>query len=304
MEKIGNVIIDDVFYSGTDEYSDGSIENELLEYVQKYEDEMEILKSDNRWPILYHISPVRKNILEWYEFKKEAEVLEVGAGCGAVTGAICEKAKTVTGIELSMKRSLINAYRNKRYDNLKIMVGNFNDIRLEQKYDYITLIGVFEYAAYYTPAENPFVEFLTKLKHALKENGKLLIAIENKFGLKYWAGSAEDHTAHYFDGIMGYTHTGAKVRTFSKDELIQIITEAGFSGWKFYYPFPDYKFAQQIFSDNYLPDKNEIVCSLDSFDNDRLRLFDETAAFKNIIEAGKFDFFANSYFIEIENERR
>ncbi len=44
MEKIGNVIIDDVFYSGTDEYSDGSIENELLEYVQKYEDEMEILK--------------------------------------------------------------------------------------------------------------------------------------------------------------------------------------------------------------------------------------------------------------------
>ena len=54
MEKIGNVIIDDVFYSGTDEYSDGSIENELLEYVQKYEDETEILKLDNRWPILYH----------------------------------------------------------------------------------------------------------------------------------------------------------------------------------------------------------------------------------------------------------
>ena len=142
MQKVGNVIIDDMFYSGTDEYSDGSIENELLEYVQKYEDEMQILRLDNRWPILYHISPVRKNILEWYEFKREAEVLEVGAGCGAVTGAICERAKTVTGIDLSMKRSLINAYRNKRYNNLKILVGNFNDIRLEQKYDYINLIGV------------------------------------------------------------------------------------------------------------------------------------------------------------------
>lgn len=301
MEKIGNVTIDDTFYSGTDEYSDGSIENELLEYVKKYEDEMEILKLDHRWPILYHISPVRKNILEWYEFKQDAEVLEVGAGCGAVTGAICERAKAVTDIELSMKRSMINAYRNKRYDNLKIMVGNFNDIRLEHKYDYITLIGVFEYAAYYTPEENSFATFLTRLKEVLKKDGKLLIAIENKFGLKYWAGSAEDHTGCYFDGIMGYAQTKAKVRTFSKDELIRIITGAGFSKYKFYYPFPDYKFAQQIFSDEYLPDKNEIVCSLDSFDNDRLRLFDETAAFKNIIESGRFDFFSNSYFIEIGN---
>ncbi len=51
MQKVGNVIIDDMFYSGTDEYSDGSIENELLEYVQKYEDEMQILRLDNRWPI-------------------------------------------------------------------------------------------------------------------------------------------------------------------------------------------------------------------------------------------------------------
>ena len=41
MEKIGNVSIDYTFYTGTDEYSDGSIENELLEYVRTYEDEME-----------------------------------------------------------------------------------------------------------------------------------------------------------------------------------------------------------------------------------------------------------------------
>lgn len=301
MEKIGNVSIDYTFYTGTDEYSDGSIENELLEYVRTYEDEMEILRRDNRWPILYHISPVRKNILEWYEFKKDAEVLEVGSGCGAVTGAICERAKSVTDIELSKQRSLINAYRNHKYDNLKIMVGNFNDIKLDRKYDYITLIGVLEYAAYYTPTDNAFVDFLKRLKNTLKEDGKLLVAIENKFGLKYWAGSTEDHTGRFFDGIMGYTQTDAKVRTFSKDELIDIIKEAGFSKYKFYYPFPDYKFAQQIFSDEYLPDKNEIVCSLDSFDNDRLRLFDETAAFKNIIESDRFDFFSNSYFIEICN---
>lgn len=302
MEKIGNVTLDDTFYSGTDEYSDGSIELELLEYVKEYEDELEILEKDNRWPILYHISPVRKNILDWYEFKKDASVLEVGSGCGAVTGAICEKAKSVTDIELSKLRSTINAYRNQRYENLTIMIGNFNDIKLDETYDYITLIGVLEYAAYYTQTENSFVDFLKRLKKVLKPDGKLLVAIENKYGMKYWSGCTEDHTGRQFDGIMGYDYTDSAVRTFSKDELIQLIRDAGFSKYKFYYPFPDYKFATQIFSDEYLPDKNELICSRDVYDNDRLCLFDETAAFKSIIEAGKFDFFSNSYFIEIENE--
>ena len=299
MDNVGNVKLDYSFYSGSDEYSDGSIEDELLEYVKKYDDEMDIIELDNRWPILYHISPIRKNILEWYAFDRNAEVLEVGSGCGAVTGVLCENAKNVTCIELSKKRSLINANRNKKYDNLNIIVGNFNDIKLSKKYDYITLIGVLEYAEYYTATNNSFVDFLSKLKESLSEDGKILIAIENKFGMKYWAGCTEDHTGKYFDGIMGYYNTNAKVRTFSKDELESIITEAGFSKYKFYYPYPDYKFAEQIFSDEYLPDKNDIICGKESYDNDRLNLFDETSAFKNVIEAGKFDFFANSYFIEI-----
>lgn len=294
--------MDYTFYKGSDEYCDGAIEQEILEYVKQYDDEMEILKKDNRWPVLYHISPVRKNILEWYDFKKDAEVLEVGAGCGAVTGAICEKAKSVTCIDLSKQRSMINAYRNKKYDNLNIMVANFNDIVFNRKYDYITLIGVLEYAAYYTATDNPFVDFLKKLKKNLKEDGKLLIAIENKFGMKYWSGCVEDHTGRYYDGIMGYVNTESKVQTFSKDELIQIIEEAGFKKQQFYYPFPDYKFAQQIFSDDYLPGKNELICQTQTYDNNRFLLFDETLAYNNIVASNKFDFFSNSYFIEVEND--
>lgn len=302
MEKIGNVTMDYTFYKGSDEYCDGTIEQEILEYVKQYDDEMEILKKDNRWPVLYHISPVRKNILEWYDFKKNAEVLEVGAGCGAVTGAICEKAKSVTCIDLSKQRSMINAYRNKKYDNLNIMVANFNDIVFDRQYDYITLIGVLEYAAYYTATDNPFVDFLKKLKKNLKEDGKLLIAIENKFGLKYWSGCVEDHTGRYYDGIMGYVNTESKVQTFSKDELIQIMEEAGLKKYQFYYPFPDYKFAQQIFSDDYLPGKNELICQTQTYDNNRFLLFDETLAYNNIVASNKFDFFSNSYFIEVEND--
>jgi Dimethyladenosine transferase (rRNA methylation) len=72
-------------------------------------------------------------------------VLEIGSGCGAITGALCEKAEKVTCIELSKKRSEINAWRHKDCENLTILMGNFQEIEpaLTEKYDYITLIGVF-----------------------------------------------------------------------------------------------------------------------------------------------------------------
>lgn len=299
IEIIGKAKMNYEFYKGDDSYSDGDIEDDLLELVSNNKDVSVILENDNRWPILYHLSPVRQNILEWYPFDPNGEVLEIGSGCGAITGALCRKLKNVTCIELSKRRSMINATRNQEYDNLEIMVGNFNQVELDKKFDYITLIGVLEYAQYYTPGENPFVGFLSNIKKMLTENGKLLIAIENKYGLKYWAGYREDHTGVYFDGLEGYKNTNSKVRTFSNDELNSMILEAGYRNTEFYYPFPDYKFPQQIFSDSYLPKPEDIVSAYSSYDMSRMKMFDETAVFGQLIESGKFDFFANSYFIEV-----
>ena len=102
-----------------------------------------------------------------------------------------------------------------------------------------------------------------------------------------------------YDGIEGYINSDAKVRTFSKNELENIIKEAGYDDVNFYYPFPDYKLPTQIYSPEFLPDGKDLVCSLDCYDNNRVRVFDETVAFENIIDAGMFEFFSNSYFIEV-----
>lgn len=93
----------------------------------------------------------KRKYLKLASVYRRGNVLEIGSGCGAVTGALCKKAKKVTCIELSRKRSLINANRHKDFDNLKILMGNFQDIEknLTEKYDYITLIGVFEYGEAY-----------------------------------------------------------------------------------------------------------------------------------------------------------
>ncbi len=297
-ERIGKVKLNYQFYQGADQYSDGSIEDELLQMVKEETDIEKLLREDNRWPVLYHLSPVRQNIVDWYPFEADASVLEVGAGCGAISGALCRKAKRVVSVELSKRRSMINAYRNRECDNLEIMVGNFNDVELNEKFDYVTLIGVLEYANYYTDAENPFLSFLVNLKKVLKPNGKILMAIENKFGLKYWAGAREDHTGVFFDGLEGYHATTSAVRTFSKTELERLFRDGEFSEVKFYYPFPDYKFPVQVFSDRYLPKEDDLACDLASYDASRYYLFNETSVYQELIKTGEFPFFSNSFFVE------
>lgn len=302
-EIVGKVKLNLDFYEGKDLYSDGDIEDELLNIVKDYDSSQydDVILDKNSWAVLYHLSKQRENILTWYPFQKEASVLEIGAGCGAVTGALLDRVDTVTAVELSKRRSLINASRHQNNANLEIIVGNFNTIEkyLEKKYDYITLIGVFEYAEMYMGCSSPYITFLDKINEHLNEGGKILIAIENRMGLKYLAGCREDHVGKYFEGIEGYSDTKG-VKTFSKQELELLFSQAGYTKYQFYYPYPDYKFPTTIYSDEFLPKIGELYNNIRNFDGDRWVLFDETKTFDGIISSGLFPVFSNSFFIELE----
>lgn len=304
-EYIGNVELNYSNYQGKDLYSDGEVEDELLEIVKTYDSTKysKIIEERNKWPIFYHLSHIRTNIIEWIPITKEDKILEVGAGCGAITGILADKAKQVTCIELSKKRSLINAYRHKEKDNINILIGNFEDIEptLTEQYDYITLIGVYEYAESYIHTKQPYIDFLKTMQNHLKENGKLIIAIENKLGLKYWAGCKEDHVGLYYEGLEGYTRTHG-IKTFSKKELEILLNQGGFNQYIFYYPYPDYKFPMTIYSDDRLPQVGELIYNLRNFDQDRIVNFDESKVFDTLINNNLFPIFSNSYLIIAEKE--
>lgn len=305
MEKIGNVTLNDTYYAGKDLYSDGEIEDRILELVEKYPEKEynQVIAKEQDWAVMYHLAHERENILSWYPFQRGTKVLEIGSGCGAVTGVAASLAGKVTCVDLSMKRSRINGVRNQNKGNIEIFVGNFQDIEkgLERDFDYATLIGVFEYGQGYIGGKKPYHEFLTTILKHLKPGGKLLIAIENKFGLKYWAGCTEDHTGNFFEGLEGYQKK-AGVRTFAKPELENILKECGCRNYKFYYPYPDYKFPFMIFSDEYLPKPGELNQNLCNFDRRRLLLMDEGKVFDQILENGLFPLYSNSFFVEIVKE--
>lgn len=298
-EKIGGVTLLYDDYSGQDLYQDGA-EDKMLEIVQKYEPDQydEVIRQEAYWPILYHLSYIRGNIVEWLPIQKTDKVLEIGSGCGAITGTLAQKAAKVDCIELSRKRSLINAYHNKAQDNICIRVGNFQDIekKIEEKYDYITLIGVFEYAGSYIQDEKPFHAFLNLIKTHLAPGGRIIIAIENKFGLKYWAGCREDHLGTYYSSLEGY-HKEDWAQTFSRDELQNMIETCGFQSIDFYYPYPDYKLPLSIYSDDHLPGVGDLTNNYRNFDGDRMVNFNESKVFDEIIKDGKFPFFSNSFLV-------
>ncbi|MBE6089738.1 MAG: class I SAM-dependent methyltransferase [Clostridium beijerinckii] len=304
-EKVGNVVLNYDHYSGIDLYSEGDVEDELLDIVQSNEERQfnNIIAERKKWSIMYHLSHIRGNIVEWLPISKKQTVLEIGSGCGAITGVLANKAKKVTCIELSKKRSLINAYRNRDKENIEILLGNFEEVERDiiEKYDYITLIGVFEYSESYILQKKPYVNFLNIIRKHLKNNGKVIIAIENKLGLKYWAGCKEDHVDRYFENIEDYTKTKG-VKTFSRKELEEIMQESGFYNYKFYYPYPDYKLPTQIYSDSYLPKRGELNNNNRNFDKERIVTFDESKVYDTIIKEGLFPVYSNSYLIVIDEQ--
>lgn len=287
------------FYKGTDEYSDGDIEDTILKFIKKYPDDLEKAFLENfEWPIFYHLSSLRKNSISWYPFKSNCTILEVGGGMGAITDALCKRAKKVTSIELSKRRATAIEMRNKKNNNLEIIVGNFNEIILKEKYDYILLNGVFEYAQLYVDSEQPYVDFLNKLKSNLKDDGKILIAIENRFGLKYWCGAGEDHTGLPYDGINDYVNSNF-ARTFSKEQLNSIASQCHLNA-NFYYMFPDYKFPKIIYTDEAL-EKN-VFLDYSPYYYRKMDLFvNEKKVYKEIYDNKMIPFFANSYFLELSN---
>lgn len=272
-----------------DIHSDGSTKQlqEIVEQCQEADYHSQITARRD-WTVMYQLAESRGNVIEWLELPRHAKTLELGAGCGSVTSVLLQKGARVTCQEENVHYSRLNAKRHQAAEGLAIYAMPFDlcEPRLDNDYDVVVLIGVLAMAK----AD----ELLQKLRGHLKPQGMLVIAAENKFGLKYWAGNKEEHTHAYFAGL---ENTAARqgVRTFTRRGLEELLAETGYRARQFYYPYPDYRFALDIFSDRYLPKKGDLTYNIANYEDDRIVLFDEQKVFDSIIEEGQFPLFSNSY---------
>ena len=309
-EQIGNVLVKYIQTGRKNApvYSDGMVEKQL--YIRfKNNPNYGACREDTQFPSWveeYHLSPLRLNLLKWFPFTPKSTTLEVGAGCGALTGVLCQKSGKVTALEYSKQRALITAMRHAQHSNLEVIVGGLQDYVSEQKFDYVTVIGVLEYANIFYGGKMPYESFLAKARSLLKPKGTLILAIENKIGLKYICGAPEDHTGRIFDSVYGYPYP-CKVRTFSKKELTSLMHAAGFCNLKWYYPLPDYKMPQEVLSEEISPTDLDSIWKwfpARTGGSQRKEILSEKTLGKTIARAGLFGEFANSFLVVARTEQK
>jgi len=234
------------FYSDSDE-----VEDRLWRIVSGSRDRStaskELIAGITDWPSLYHLSPYRANLLRPFAALIRGEVLEVGSGCGALTRFLGEQSVSITGIEGSMRRARIASERCAGLPNVQIYCDNFQDFPIEREYQLVTCIGVAEYSPMYFSGPDPLGLMLRRLASCLAPDGYVLIAIENRLGLKYFAGAPEDHTGQPFQSIED-RYSPATPVTLGKREWQESLRDAGLDLVSFWYPFPDYKIPRLIVS--------------------------------------------------------
>src|SRR5664279_1724497 len=172
-------------------YSDGKeAEDRLLTIVSNAADRStfsaELLEAITDWPTEYHLSRARHCLVRPLGIRPGDRVLELGCGCGAITRYLGEIGADVVAVEGSLLRARIAAERCRELPNVKIFADDLLEFEMDRQFDWVLLIGVLEYAPAFSSAPDPVLHYLESIRPFLSTQGKLVVAIENRLGLKYF----------------------------------------------------------------------------------------------------------------------
>ncbi len=291
-------------------YLDGA-EQHLLAVLTEARDRSvaseELQRQIHDWPSQYHLTPYRSTIFDCFGFSAgDARVLELGAGCGAITRWLGEHCGEVHAIEGSLHRARVARARCAELEHVAVYSANYSQLAEQDAFDVVTLIGVLEYSHLYHPVHqnDPVGAALDNLRiarRALRRDGLLVLAIENRLGLKYLNGAREDHSGKQFEGVQGYPHATSAV-TFSAHELRGMLAGAGFGDVGVYLPYPDYKLATTIVNAKHAGPDSGVHNWLPATAPDRgtartAALFHESLAQRELGRAGLLAELANSFLI-------
>lgn len=251
---------------------------EILKVISDYDNDVKQILTDHSCvDYMYALSDIRENLLEWYPFKREARLLQVGADFGALTGLYSRRVRQVTVLDEDPIQGEILKRRYPDRDNIRFFqtdLGNYTNEDTEG-YDYVVMAGTLKL---------PYSGQITAAKKLLKPGGELIVAVCNQFGLKYWAGVKKDDCSFSRDDI-GFLLTRDEIESGRQSTLT----------W--YYPMPDYRLPTTVYSKEYLPKKGDLTFMLTAYDYPEYLLMNVGAAFDTVCEDEQFETFANSFLI-------
>ena len=212
------------------------------------------------------IEELPKGILKWYPFCENAQILD-------------------------LSNSLLqNTTQEETLNNLK----NFE---VEKQYDYIIGIHILEYS------KNP-KQLLEQCKKLLKPDGKLLLGMDNRLGIRYFCGDRDPFTGRNFDGVEAYRRVSTidlnKIngRVWDKNIVMQWLKEVGFYNQNCLSVLPNIDAPQLFYAQDYLPEEELSIRYIPYYNNPDTVFLEEAYLYDGLIKNNLFHQMANGYFIE------
>ena len=226
----------------------------------------------------------------------------------------------VNVIEKTLPEALISWYSFEKNSSIlffldqeekyKILLEYFKNLKLEvkeisvkevhlisEKFDYIILTEIIEKSLH------PDV-FLKQIRKVMKPKGKLLVAANNRLGIRYFCGDKDEYTGHVLDSLDNYAKVSFKRRSelagrsYSKDELKSMLINAGFSNHKFYSVMPTLGRPQVIISEDYIPNEALDIRVFPQYNSQQTIFLEEERLYDDLLKNGMFHSMANGFFIE------
>lgn len=192
-----------------------------------------------------------------------------------------------------LRKSIINWYEFKDgAEILYIEEGTELEKMISEGKHYDYVVDVYNYGIWSVSSE-----ILNVYRKLLKEDGTILFTVENRFGLKAFCGAADPYTGIVYDGINGYLK-GSSDRCYSKKEVCNMLSEAGFDTYKFYYPVPDSRMPQMVFTDDFTNGINATERLIDYLYSDPSMLGIHHRILPEMIGSGALGFMADSFLVE------
>lgn len=222
-----------------------------------------------------------KAILNWYPFKKESKVL------------LLSYADELLEIYTKMLKDCGNAVTGMKVSQYEKQNQETGDI-----YDYVVLADALEYLK--SPSET-----IKRLSNNLKDDGLMLIAMDNRLGLRYFCGDRDAFTERNFDSLEDYGRinendkANLKGRAYSKAEVIDFLSDAGLCDAHSFSVLPCVEEPHFLYAEDVLPDMDELMIRYKFYYRNPDTIFlEEEKMLKTIIKNGMFHQMAGGYLIE------
>jgi cyclopropane fatty-acyl-phospholipid synthase-like methyltransferase len=215
--------------------------------------------------------------LELLQLTGSETAVDLGCMWGAITIPLAKQVARVLGVDQTIESLKFSEARavEEKLENVSFLCGNLRELVLpKETFDVAIVNGVLEWIPELEPVVvddywygakargatgNPGEmqkAFLENIHTGLKTDGRLMLAIENRYDYKMFCGIRDPHTGTYFTTLVPRWLANVISKIFRKREyrpwiysfkgLEKILKEAGFTSVELHACWPDYRFPEYI----------------------------------------------------------